>query len=48
MAKYIAMGVAALFAGAEGLDLTPANYDADFGGLYVSRTHQGARNLTKA
>jgi hypothetical protein len=32
MAKYIAMGVAALFAGAEGLDLTPANYDAEVKG----------------
>ena len=32
MAKYIAMGVAALFATAEGVDLTPANYEAEVKG----------------
>lgn len=29
MAKYIAMGVTALFAGAEALELTPDNFDAE-------------------
>ena len=32
MAKYIAMGVAALFATAEGMDLTPANFEAEVKG----------------
>ena len=32
MAKYIAMGVAALFATAEGVDLTPVNYEAEVKG----------------
>ena len=32
MAKYVAAGIAALFATAEGLELTPDNFDAEVKG----------------
>ncbi len=32
MAKYIAAGIMGLFATAEGLDLTPANFEAEVKG----------------